>query len=52
MENLKFFMIIIYNLDIENIDHNNINKIKKIVLDYSKFYSRTKEKHDEEEFQQ
>ena len=40
----------IYNLDIENIDHNDTDKIKKIVLDYSKFYSRTKEKHNEQEF--
>ncbi len=40
----------IYDINFDSIDFNDINKIKNIVSDYSKYYSRTIEKHDEKKF--
>ena len=40
----------IYDINIESVDYNDLNAVKKIVLDYSKYYSRTIEKHNEKLF--
>ena len=40
----------IYDINIESVDYNDLNAIKKLVLDYSKYYSRTIEKHNEKLF--
>ncbi|MBF97066.1 MAG: Proline--tRNA ligase [Alphaproteobacteria bacterium MarineAlpha9_Bin4] len=41
----------IHDLNIDNVDFNNSSEIKDMVLNYSKYYSRTSEKHEEKVFQ-
>ena len=47
-----FYDSSIYDIDIESVDYSDLYEIKKLVLDYSKYYSRTVEKHNEKLFKE